>query len=202
MVGFANTAADISTELVGHAKKGRRFATIAGTMAAIAPIRSLSIQDRRIDRTSKSCSKLDPAWNFRPAPSRSTNRVMVSDTFIPRLADGSIKSVANLTQIIDKNTVELADGSNISVDCIIFCTGYARDPPLVTGIEEPIPSSNAQDNAKNHLQLRRLYQIYFLLHTRVLLRSLTAGNLALEFAKLPTSNLWQLHRFGKELTRC
>ncbi|KAF2488672.1 FAD/NAD(P)-binding domain-containing protein [Lophium mytilinum] len=161
VVGFSNTAADICAELVAHHaasvlvshRRGihvlprivnnkpvdlfasRRVASIGAAIAALAPVKSLGLVEKAVADLSEKCWELDPAWGFRPAPPRITNRVMLSDTFVPQLRDGSLKSVANVKQIVDGETVELEDGARVVVDAIVFCTGYhRRDPQFLAEI--------------------------------------------------------------------
>ncbi|KAF2811512.1 FAD/NAD(P)-binding domain-containing protein [Mytilinidion resinicola] len=179
VIGFSNTAADICAELVAHHaasvtvahRRGihvlprlvngkpvdlfasRRVAAISATVAAIAPVKSLGLVEKALADLSEKSWDLDPAWGFRPAPPRITNRVMLSDTFVPQLRDGSIKSVANVKQIVNGETVELEDGSRVATDVIIFCTGYhRRDPPFLAEI---------LGGEKERLIPHRLYQNIF-----------------------------------------
>jgi dimethylaniline monooxygenase (N-oxide forming) len=188
IVGFSNTAADISNELVKYASKvlvshrrgiyvlprivdgkpadlfaNRRIAAITATMAAIAPIRSLSIMNNGLEDISNRSFDLDPSWNFRPAPGRITNRIMLSDTFVPQLAAGSIKSVANMARILSNSTIELVDGSKESVDCIIFCTGYRRrNPPFLSNLDlSTSPTEKDVDASKDDIVPHRLYHNIF-----------------------------------------
>jgi dimethylaniline monooxygenase (N-oxide forming) len=75
---------------------------------------------------------------------------MVSDTLVPLLETGAVEPVAGIREIRDAKTVELEDGTLISPDCIILCTGYERNKVVSSPVE-----------TSGELELSRLYQNIF-----------------------------------------
>ncbi|KAF2842659.1 FAD/NAD(P)-binding domain-containing protein [Patellaria atrata CBS 101060] len=180
VLGIGNSAGDISTDLVGIAKdiyvahrrgayaipritngkpadqiRNRRLDAILEMLMVVAPGWTDNMMETQLAKLSDSSCPPDPKWRMRPAASRASLQVMLSDTFMPALQRGDVKSVANLKRIVDDKNVELDDGSCIKVDCIIACTGYTTDTSLVTNIR------TGALHSENKGGLPRLYQNIF-----------------------------------------
>ncbi|KAF2097362.1 FAD/NAD(P)-binding domain-containing protein [Rhizodiscina lignyota] len=184
VLGFANTAGDTATELIGIAHtiyvahrqgilvlprvlKGkpveqlsnRRMDAILGTLSSWFPITMAKFMQNMALKISDQAFSLKPAWGFRPAPSRFTQRVMISDTFVLALEAGDIESVANLKRIIDNEIVELDDGTRLYVDNIICCTGMNPNRSFLESLGQRTKLD--EDSAHKDVRLPRLYQNIF-----------------------------------------
>jgi dimethylaniline monooxygenase (N-oxide forming) len=69
---------------------------------------------------------------------------------MPILENGTVEPVSSIRKFIPGRTIELDDGTTISADAIIFCTGYRKNKSLSTVIQ-----------ADKDLSLPRLYQNIF-----------------------------------------
>lgn len=184
VLGFASTAADIATSLVGVARNiyvahrrgiivlpthvngrpldqglNRRSGWIMGWLATLLPAWAVSFRNRMVLKISDSAFQQKPEWNFKPAADILTMKTMISDTFMPALHSGSIQSTANVKRIVDESTVELEDGTRLHADTIICCTGLKPSTAFFKGlvdvIEVPMPKESQPE------KLPRLYQNIF-----------------------------------------
>lgn len=108
--------------------------------------------------------KIRPEWNLSPTPSLKQSVPIISDHLIDRLESGDIKSVSALQKVTGRNTVKLVDGTSLTVDTIIWCTGYKTDFSLVGEDYDPTRSTTAAWAASpgsNDKPLPRLYQNVF-----------------------------------------
>lgn len=101
-----------------------------------------------------------PEWNLLPAPSLKLALPMLNDHLIGAFESGDVKSVAGIKRVSGPDEIELLGGSRITVDTIIFCTGYTPDYSLVEGYD---PTRNTTSHwsslaGSNDKPLPRLYQ--------------------------------------------
>ncbi|KAK9433078.1 flavin monooxygenase-like protein [Lipomyces doorenjongii] len=188
VVGLGNSAVDTSTALVGHAEKvyvshrhginiypryckgkpldlhiRRRDESIKHALTAIAPAISRKLHESFVQKLTKESFNLDPVWRIHPPPSILTHQPTITDSFIECLHDGLISSVAGIRCFRNGDTVELEDGSIISVDAVIFCTGYRPDFKLTPGLDFTCVSrvSNHINDLAYEFPFTRLYQNVF-----------------------------------------
>ena len=157
------------------------MAYIRDALSAAAPQLAQKILDGAVEKLADSCFDIDPAWNFKPAPSIVTNRPVVSDDLVAYLRTGSIISVAGVKRFVDDCHVELDDGDDgsiLQVDAVVFATGYTADLSLMPDhnpllLEQPsLPPPPSPQNQDQHQdqdqqhqhppQLARLYKNIFL----------------------------------------
>ncbi|KAJ9655936.1 hypothetical protein H2198_005284 [Neophaeococcomyces mojaviensis] len=183
VVGIGNTAADTATALVSHASSvflaHRHGAAVLprilqnGTsLDHSASYRTFGIKDT-LDVYTPALSRgfvdywtlkiiesewgpYDPQWRLTPIPNFVHQVPTVSDTLIPALRAGKIKSVAVPKRVLGLNTVELEDGTTEDVDAIVYCTGYhpnfsflgTHDPTVLHTTAGPQPDLLASLEAK------------------------------------------------------
>ncbi|KAH7369630.1 flavin monooxygenase-like protein [Rhexocercosporidium sp. MPI-PUGE-AT-0058] len=185
VVGIGNSAADTSTQLIGHAKKiylsHRGGAKILPRMVDNAPLDlvitrqknvlkfvldrylpSLSrfLFDWTIERYSKQSFKLDPFWRISPAPSLANHQPVISDNLVSSLWAKDVTSVHGLSRFTGEDKVELTDGTVLEVDAVILCTGYEPDFSLTPEFN-PLNSGESKTVGVNETPLARLYQNIF-----------------------------------------
>ncbi|KIW14577.1 hypothetical protein PV08_07361 [Exophiala spinifera] len=191
VVGASNSAADTSTSLIGTASKiyyshrrgtvvlprylkdgtsldhslNYRKMEIKDTLDRVAPSMSVKFMDRVVTGIQqKEFGSFPPEWRLSPAPSVLHQNPTVSDTLIPALARGKIESVHAPKRVLNDHEIELEDGTVVSVDTIIFCTGYSLDYSFV-GKYDPTRSLDstfaAADSGVKLNETPRLYQNIF-----------------------------------------
>ncbi|KAL6247394.1 hypothetical protein RBB50_005740 [Rhinocladiella similis] len=191
VVGASNSAADTSTSLIGIASKiyfshrrgalvmprflkdgtsldhslNYRKMEIKDAIDRLAPGLSIKFMNRMVAGIQqKEFGTLPPEWRLSPAPSVLHQNPTISDTLIPALAAGKIESVHAPKRVLDDRQVELDDGTVVSVNTIIFCTGYSLDYSLL-GKYDPTRSlaveSTTADSSVNLTETPRLYQNIF-----------------------------------------
>lgn len=180
VIGASNTAADTCTSLVGIASQvyfSHRHPSLVvprrlknGTnldhgmnyrmVQAIHFIESYypgaisAVMQFMVNRLVESeFGPLDPAWKLSPAPSIKHKIPTVSDYLIPGLRAGDIVSTAVPVRIVGDYDVELEDGTVVTVDAIIFCTGYNSDFSIMG---EHDPTLTPEGNYDHYTP--RLYQ--------------------------------------------
>jgi dimethylaniline monooxygenase (N-oxide forming) len=181
VVGFGNSAADTSTQLVGHASKiylsHRHGARILPRIVDGAPVdhthslRLFGIQslimkyfplfgermfDKFVKKLQDKSFNLKEEWGFEPAQ----KVPMVSDTLVDHLHANSIQSVKGIRRILNNSTVELDDDQQLAVDALIFCTGYKSDFTILSPSFDPsAPPTSAWSTARgsNNKPLFNLY---------------------------------------------
>ncbi|KAF1831186.1 FAD/NAD(P)-binding domain-containing protein [Decorospora gaudefroyi] len=184
VVGFSNSAADTATQLVGTADKiymahrhgarvlprringspidhthSMRLLTAQSLILKLFPRMGERMFDNFTKKMQNKAFNVRPAWRFEPAGLVP----VVSDTLVSCLENGSIESVAGIRRILNGTQVELADGSKIEVDSIIWCTGYKSDFSLIDPRFDPTCRPPAWLNASgsNGKSLFRLYHNVF-----------------------------------------
>jgi dimethylaniline monooxygenase (N-oxide forming) len=185
IVGASNSAADTATSLVGvaskvylshrhganvmprHLKNGnsldhalsyRQF-QIKDATDSVAPWLSMRFLEAFVNKTQREeFGTFDPQWRLQPAPSLLHQSPTISETLIPALREGTITSTHAPKCITGDWTVELQDGSILTVDSIIFCTGYSLDYSTL-GRYDPTLNSSAPGGHTNDTP--RLYQNIF-----------------------------------------
>ncbi|KAF4631409.1 hypothetical protein G7Y89_g6721 [Cudoniella acicularis] len=157
VVGIGNSAADTSTELIDTAKK-IYLSHRGGGQDSSPKIERVATRPR--DQRTK--EQVDPSWRLKPAPSLANHQPVISDNLVSSLAAGSITSVPGLRRFVDGETVELTDGTALTVDAVIFCTGYEPDFSLNQDFS-PLTSAapKSPDLNSNDVPRARLYQNLF-----------------------------------------
>jgi dimethylaniline monooxygenase (N-oxide forming) len=191
VVGASNSAADTSTSLIDIASKiyfshrrgtlvvprylkdGRsldhnlsyRNIEIKETLDRLAPRLSIKFMDKMVSRIQRKQFGTFPLeWRLDPAPSLLHQNPTVSDTLIPALIRGEIESAHAPKRVLNEHSVELEDGTVVSVDSIIFCTGYSLDYSILGKDDPTKPSSRESTVAGADVKLTetpRLYQNIF-----------------------------------------
>jgi dimethylaniline monooxygenase (N-oxide forming) len=181
VLGVGNTAADTATSLVGIAqevylshrdgavvlprllKNGKsldhglsyRQYQIKDALDTVAPRMSMYFLDTFVDNIQKSeFGKFDPKWRFQPTPSLLHQNPTVTDTLIPALRTGTIRSTHGIRRITGDFSVELEDGTALNIDTICCCTGYGLDYSVL-GDNDPTLDEGA------HSDTPRLYKNIF-----------------------------------------
>ncbi len=65
-------------------------------------------------------------------PSSDPAFIAISDSYLRQIENGSIIPKKSSITSLQGNTLYLSDGSSVTVDCLIFCTGYHADIPFFT----------------------------------------------------------------------
>jgi dimethylaniline monooxygenase (N-oxide forming) len=181
VVGFGNSAADTSTQLVGIANKiylaHRHGARVLPRMHNGRPIdhghsvRMFSLAslimkyfphfgERQFDKFMKSFQDkhfaLKPEWGFEPAQ----KVPMVSDTLVDHLHAGAIESVPGVKCILNPTTIELDNGRHIEVDTIIWCTGYKSDFSIIDPNFDPTAAPNTSWSNARGSNNKSLFNLY------------------------------------------
>jgi dimethylaniline monooxygenase (N-oxide forming) len=182
VVGFGNSAADTSTQLVGVADKvylaHRHGARVLPRSYNGAPIdhthslRLFNLQcwilkyfpiagehffDNFIKGLQNKSFNIRPEWGFEPAQ----KVPMVSDNLVDYLETGKIESTKGVKRIIDSRTVELDDGRQIEVDAIIWCTGYKSDFSIIDPRFDPTAPATPAWGAAQGANGKSLFRLYF-----------------------------------------
>ncbi|KAK5988367.1 Monooxygenase aurF [Cladobotryum mycophilum] len=189
VLGFGNTAADMSTELakvtsqvylahrhgaiilprwvndkpVDHVRTYRKYG-ILQLMSKYTPSLWEKTMNSVIGKLQGQVFDLKPEWRFSPAPSIANQRPLVSDDLVAGLAAGSIISTHGLERVIDGKTVETSDGQRYEIDAIVFCTGFSVDFSIVGPDADPTRETTKDwemTAGANGRSLPRLYQNLF-----------------------------------------
>ena len=112
----------------------RRAAGMKSLAFATAPLFTVKQMDKFVAKMCDDAWKgrLLSEWSLKPAPSLTFSRPIISDTLVPVLENGTVESVSSIRKFNSSQTIELNDGSTISANAIIFCTGYRKDKILST----------------------------------------------------------------------
>lgn len=184
ILGFASTAADISTSLIGVARHiyvahrrgilvlprflnghpldqslNRRMNWVMGWLATLWPVWTTAYRDKMALKASDSAFDHDPSWNFRPAASVLAMKTMITDSFVPALQTGSIQSKASIKRIVEGGIVEFVDGTRLRVDTIICCTGLKPSTAFFEDTVDVTDVATSRDSERE--MLPRLYQNIF-----------------------------------------
>lgn len=154
VVGASNTAADTCTTLVGIASKvyfshrnpsvivprilkngtvldhGMNYRMVQAIqfLESYIPEVTSRFMQYMVDKIVRDeFGALDPAWKLSPGPSIKHQIPTISDTLIPCLREGKVTSTAVPNRIVGDYDVEMADGTIVQVDVIVFCTGYSSN---------------------------------------------------------------------------
>ncbi|KAL1953846.1 hypothetical protein VTO42DRAFT_2106 [Malbranchea cinnamomea] len=186
VVGFGNTAADVTGVLADVASKvylshrhgaivlprwvdGKpvdhvrtyRKGWILGLMSRYAPGLWKKVMDGVMLGLRNRLYDIKPEWRLDPAPSCNQQRPIVSDNLIDNLSSGRVISLHPIRQVHDGETVEMTDGTTVQVDAIIWCTGYTVDYSLLGKSDPTLYDDDAVDGcckAANGRKMPRLYQ--------------------------------------------
>ncbi|KAE8442765.1 hypothetical protein EG329_002853 [Mollisiaceae sp. DMI_Dod_QoI] len=167
VLGIGNSAADTSTQLIGHASKiylsHRGGVKILPRIVEGIPLdlvinRQLNLAkfflDKHFSRLSrwmfdytieghskKAFPNLDPSWRLSPAPSLANHQPVISDNLVNSLREQKITSVQGIKRFLGEKEVELSDGTKLEIDTVIFCTGYEPDFSLFRDYDPFAPTS-------------------------------------------------------------
>ncbi|KFA67783.1 hypothetical protein S40285_04500 [Stachybotrys chlorohalonatus IBT 40285] len=190
IVGLGNTGGDIADDLIGHAssisishKRGAvimprerngvpatnplsyRFLILISILDRWVPALAERLFNRKASEVMQNAfGDPDPSWNLWPFPSVRVTNPIISDTLIPNLRSGAVRSVAGIKRFTGPRELELDDGRRLEVDAVICCTGYKNDFKLVEPRYDPAaePSADWLKAAGSHDRpLPRLYQNVF-----------------------------------------
>jgi dimethylaniline monooxygenase (N-oxide forming) len=129
-----------------------------------------SISSKIIDNytrnmTIRAFGEMKPEWNIHPPPPFNSNFPVVSDNFISSLKEGCITSCPSLHSFTGEKEISLLDGTRLTIDAVIFCTGYEVDFSIMPDHD---PTRNTPTSKDPSLQskllsgpLARLYQNIF-----------------------------------------
>ncbi|KAF8850813.1 FAD/NAD(P)-binding domain-containing protein [Acephala macrosclerotiorum] len=188
VVGIGNSAADTSTQLIGHASKiylsHRGGVKILPRMVDGVPLdlvinRNLNLAKFFLDKyfpafsrwsfdytieghSKKSFPNLDPSWRLSPAPSLANHQPVISDNLVRSLREEKITSVHGVKRFLGDKEVELSDGTKLEVDAVIWCTGYEPDFSIFRDYDpyEPILPVSKTNKEKEDSPEPRLAHLY------------------------------------------
>ncbi|OAL71578.1 hypothetical protein A7D00_4483 [Trichophyton violaceum] len=183
VVGFGNTAADVTGLLADVAEKvyvshrhgaivlprwvdGKpvdhvrtyRKGWILGMMSRYTPGLWKKVMDSVIVGLRNRLYDLKPEWQLDPAPSFSQQRPIISDNLIDNLSSGRVISLPPIRQVCDDTTIEMTDGTVIEVDSIVWCTGYTVDYSMLGKSDPTIYDQKDACEMSNGRKMPRLYQ--------------------------------------------
>lgn len=104
-----------------------RKSLIQGWMDERFPGTSEYLVTSIIKKLQRDAFNIRPEWKLSPAPSLKHCPPIVSETLIVALEAGTIQPVPGIQAFREGNVVELQDGTSITVDTIVWCTGYQLD---------------------------------------------------------------------------
>ena len=93
-------------------------------MADFSPRFSKWYFDRFVSSLTTSSFKLDPSWRIHPPPSILNHQPTINDDLVNCLHAGTVLSVYGIRSFVDATTIELDDGTLITADTVVLCTGY------------------------------------------------------------------------------
>lgn len=102
-----------------------------------------------------------PEWRISPAPSVKHGVPIISENLVRNFADGTVTSIQGLKRVINSNTVEPNDGTQLEVDSIVWCTGYRADFSILDPDIDPTRNTTPRWKAAKGSRgkpLPRLYQ--------------------------------------------
>ena len=110
--------------------------------------------------------RTNPTWRLEPAPSiKVTAPPVISDSLISNFRTGLVRPITGIRRITGPQELELNDGTSISVDAIICCTGYHKnDFNLIDPKYDPSANPSRQwleARGSKGRALPRLYQNVF-----------------------------------------
>ncbi|KAM3469874.1 hypothetical protein MY5147_006753 [Beauveria neobassiana] len=190
LVGLGNTTADTVEALRGHASeiyishaKGiyilprttkdgipsdhtltLRKLNFLATIDRLSPALFDFMFNKIVGKLQRERFTMQPEWRLSPALPVKFGGVIVSDNLVTNFANGVVTSVPAVQSILDGTTVQLCDGSTISVDSIISCTGYRKDFGIMDPAADPTRDTPASWYAlpgSYGKPLPRLYQNIF-----------------------------------------
>ena len=138
-----------------------KMQTIAGFFQMNLPSIHEKIMSGALTKLQNTAFNLDPKWKFGPPPPARQSIPVVSDSLVDELHAGNIISTAGIKEIIDDRTVRFSDGTQLSVDTIILCTGYKPDFSLLGREVDPTRNTTkawAAAIGSGGRPLPRLYQ--------------------------------------------
>lgn len=94
--------------------------------------------------------KLDPEWRILPSPSITLSLPGASNSLIPLLQEGKIKSVHGIKRFTGPSSLELQDGTVLGdIGAVICATGYTANLEVAPFLEQSRPSDyNGPDLAR------------------------------------------------------
>ena len=185
VIGASNSAADTATSLIGVARKiylshrhgsvvlprflkngksldhelSYRQFQVKEVIDTVVPRLSMRFLDGFVHKIQNTeFGTFDPQWRLQPTPSLLHQNPTVTDTLVPALRAGKISSAHGPKRITGDYTVELDDGSVVTVDSIVCCTGYSLDYSILGRHD---PTLNAVARGGHDRETPRLYQNIF-----------------------------------------
>ncbi|ODA82519.1 hypothetical protein RJ55_01026 [Drechmeria coniospora] len=156
VVGMGNTACEISLSLIGHAsrvyqsyRRGRylvpRFLDSGVPSDCSNPWPMLCLQDMLdyrlpglagplVDRDARR-AMITRCWRLLPCASMAHVHPIAQDHFIPALHAGHVIPLHSFERFVGASAVRLNNDTDIEVDAVIFCTGYALDFGILPELE-------------------------------------------------------------------
>ena len=112
----------------------------------------------------KTYNTLRPEWRLLPAPPVPNSTPIVNDHIVDLLASARVLSAPGIKKFTGPSTIEMADGTTLEVDAVIFCTGYRYSFDLladeVKPTRYPSPKFDQSSNA-NGMHHARLFMGIF-----------------------------------------
>ena len=135
-----------------------RLLAIQSLIGRFLPRLGEKLFDSMLKRMQNKSFTIRPEWGFEPP-----SNIIISDTLIPCLENGTIESVAAVKRISSRTEVELENGREIDVDAIIWCTGYQSDFSIIDPSFDPSyrPEQWLKAPGSNNKSLFRLYYNVF-----------------------------------------
>ena len=109
----------------------------------------------------KSVPNFRPEWRLLPAPPIGNSAPVANDYIMDLLASNTVVSVTGVRRFTNDNDIELDDGTTITADAVVFCTGYRYDFSIMSPEADPSATSTPEWEASRHnngLRYPRLYQ--------------------------------------------
>jgi dimethylaniline monooxygenase (N-oxide forming) / hypotaurine monooxygenase len=117
-----------------------------------------------IKKMQRDAFKIRPEWRLSPAPSLKHCPPMVSDSIVGALEAGTVQPVPGIKAFQEGKVVELQDATTITVDVVVWCTGYQLDfsvlDPAVDPSRNTTPAWTEAPGSKGK-PLPRLYKNLF-----------------------------------------
>lgn len=87
------------------------------------------------EKVARAGKKIKEDWHMTGCPSLSLSNPNGQENWFPAVYEGRITPAHAFDAFIGPNQVRLADGSEIEVDAVIFCTGYSHQWDIIPELE-------------------------------------------------------------------
>ncbi|MCJ1354888.1 MAG: hypothetical protein MMC33_004878 [Icmadophila ericetorum] len=188
VVGLSNSGGDVATELSNNADKvyishrsgvgiaqrqpgkarptdhklTRRVQGLGFWVANAAPEVSAKLAAWVLGRQMKKTTpNFHNEWGLLPVPPVTHSPPIMSDYMLDLLASNSVTSVPGIRRFVGENEIELRNGTTISGDAVIICTGYYFDFSLMspdagpTAFDQPEWATTPHSNGTRYSRLYR-----------------------------------------------